>query len=67
MKPSELREFTYRELEMKESELREELFHLKIKKKMGELEDVTKIKKIKKDIARVLTELNERKRKGEMK
>ncbi len=67
MKATELREFTDRELEMKEAELREELFHLRIKKKMGELEDVTKIKKVKRDIARILTILNERKRKGERK
>ncbi len=67
MKASELRELTDRELEMKEAELREELFHLKIKKKMGELEDVTKIRKIKRDIARILTILNERRRKGEAK
>ncbi len=65
MKPSELREMTNRELEMKEAELREELFHLKIKKKFGELENVSRIKYVKKDIARILTILNERKRKGE--
>ena len=67
MKAYELREMTDRELEMKEAELREELFHLKIKKKMGELEDVTRIRKVKRDIARILTILNERKRKGERK
>ncbi len=64
MKASELREMTDRELEMKLSELREDLFHLKVKKKLGELEDVAKVQKVKRDIARILTIMNERKRKG---
>ena len=64
MKVSELREMTDRELELKLSELREDLFHLKIKKKLGELEDVAKVRKVKRDIARILTIMNERKREG---
>ncbi len=59
MKASELRELSTDELEHKLSELKAQLFTLKMKKFIS-LENPLKIRHIKKDIARILTILKER-------
>ena len=59
MKPAELRELSMEELETKSRELRAELFNVKIKKATGQLEDMSKLGLLKKDIARAETILRE--------
>ncbi|MFQ6037777.1 MAG: 50S ribosomal protein L29 [Candidatus Aminicenantales bacterium] len=61
MKARELRELSEDELQQKEEELKDQLFKLKFQHALGQLEDTTKLKNIKKDRARILTILNERK------
>jgi len=60
LKAKELRKLTNDELIAKYNELKNKLFHLKIKKTFGQVEDTAVIRIIKKDIARILTILNER-------
>jgi len=61
MMPSEIREMTVNEIENKEKELNEDLFRLKFKLATGELEDTSKIKMTRRDIARLKTILKEKK------
>ena len=60
MKTSELREKTSDELLVKEQEMRRELFNLRFQKAKGEIENPMRIRAIRKDIARVLTVLTEK-------
>ncbi len=62
MKVSEIRELSTEELQHKLSELKAQLFTLKMKKFIS-LENPLKIRHLKKDIARILTILKERERK----
>ncbi len=62
MKPAEIRELSSEELVKKEAELREDVFRLRFKLSTGELEDTSKIKQAKKDIARIKTILGQRER-----
>jgi len=59
--PSEIREMTVNEIENKEKKLSEDLFRLKFKLATGELEDTSKIKMTRRDIARLKTILKEKK------
>lgn len=59
--PSEIREMTVNEIENKEKELSEDLFRLKFKLATGELDDTSKIKMTRRDIARLKTILKEKK------
>lgn len=59
MKAKELRELSEEELREKERQLRRELFNLRFQKESGQLGNTALIKKIKKDLARVLTILRE--------
>jgi len=61
MKVIEVRELSVEELNSKVKALKEELFVLKFQQATGKVEGATKAKQIKKDIARCLTVLNERK------
>lgn len=61
MKSSELRELTLDELAKKETDMRKELFNLRFQKATGEIENPMRIRSIKKDIARVLTVITEKK------
>ncbi len=63
MKASELKDLTLEELEKKETDMRKELFNLHFQKATGEIENPMRIRAIKKDIARVLTVITEKKRK----
>jgi len=60
MKGTALREQSVEELNQKLSTLEEQLFKLRFQKSTGQIEDPTKIRTVRKDIARVLTVLNER-------
>ncbi|MEO0144840.1 MAG: 50S ribosomal protein L29 [candidate division WOR-3 bacterium] len=55
-----MRKLTNDELIVKYNELKNKLFDLKIKKTFGQVEDTASIRIIKRDIARILTILNER-------
>lgn len=60
MKASELRELSTTELNKKMDELREDLLRLRFKLSTGELEDTTKMKSSRRDVARIQTILNQR-------
>jgi len=62
MKATELRELTDDELLNKESELKDQLFKLKFQHTLGQLENAMKLKAIRKDLARIKTILNEKKK-----
>lgn len=64
MKAAELRNMSVEELSAKHAELKENLFRLKFKMTTGDLEDVSQINKTKKDIARILTIINEKRAEG---
>ncbi len=60
MKPKEIREKTLKELEQKIHSLKEELFNLRYQAKTGRLEKPSRIRNIKKDIARINTIFKEK-------
>ncbi len=62
MKARELRNLTSEELEAKERDLTEQLFRLRLQFSTGQAEAAKNIKRVKRDIARVKTVLNEKKR-----
>lgn len=64
MKAAELRNLSKAELQKKEMELREDLFRLKFKLSTADLEDTSKVGKVKKDIARIKTILKEKENEG---
>jgi large subunit ribosomal protein L29 len=59
MKAKELRDLSAEELNEKEQELGRELFNLRFQKATGQLGNTAMLGKIKKDLARVKTVLNE--------
>ena len=61
MKISALREMTLDELVQKKEELVEELFNLRFQATTGQIENPIKMRSIRRDIARILTLLKERK------
>jgi len=60
MKASELREQTVEELQDREKELAEKLFALRLQRVTGQLESPAKMRDAKRDLARVLTVLREK-------
>ncbi len=60
MKIKDVRELSTEELNNQIYSLKEELFNLKRKKAVGSLENNLEIRRVRKDIARVLTVLKER-------
>jgi large subunit ribosomal protein L29 len=67
MKASELREKTVNELDGVLVDLKSELFNLRFQLATGQLENTSRIKTVKKDIARVKTVLRERELNTEVK
>ena len=61
MKPTELRELSDDELVQREEELKDQLFKLKFQHALGQLDDAMKLNNVKRDRARILTILRERK------
>jgi large subunit ribosomal protein L29 len=59
LKPKELRTLTRDELEQRLREAREELFNLKFQHKTGQLSNPLRIREVRKDIARLMTLLDE--------
>jgi large subunit ribosomal protein L29 len=60
MKASELRDQTVDELQDKERDLAEQLFALRLQKVTGQLEKPSRVRQVRKDLARVMTVLNEK-------
>ncbi len=60
MKIKDARELNELELEEKVKELKEELFNLRFQEATGQLENVMRIKEVRRSIARVKTVLRER-------
>lgn len=64
MKASEMRDKTVDELQQQRQDLKKELFNLNFQKVTGEIENPMRIRKVRKDVARILTVINEKNRKG---
>ena len=60
MKAQELRDQTVEELVDKERDLAEQLFALRLQKVTGQLEKPSRVRQVRKDLARVLTVLREK-------
>ena len=60
MKAAELRELSTADLNVKLEEARSELFNLRFQKATRQLDNTARVKTVKKDIARILTELRAR-------
>jgi large subunit ribosomal protein L29 len=59
MKPNDLRKMTSEDLLKKQAESTQELFNLKFQLHTGRLENSSKLKSVRKDIARINTILTE--------
>ncbi|BDU49531.1 50S ribosomal protein L29 [Haliovirga abyssi] len=60
MKANELKALAAEELVNKEKELKEELFNLKFQLSLGQLTNTTRVRQVRRDIARIKTILGER-------
>ena len=60
MKASEMRDLPYEELQDKLDESKEELFNLRFQVATGQLDNPSRVTVVKKEIARMLTELRAR-------
>jgi large subunit ribosomal protein L29 len=61
-KPAELREKSIDELQTRERDLNEQLFKLRFQRATGNIEQPSKIRQVRREIARIKTLLNERSR-----
>jgi large subunit ribosomal protein L29 len=64
MEAKQIREMSGDELALKRRELKEEAFHLRLRKATGQLESPMKLRQIKRDLARLETILREREIRG---
>ena len=60
MKATEIRELSTEQLQAKLKELKEELFNLRFQLAINQLENPHRITAVKRDIARIMTVLNEK-------
>jgi large subunit ribosomal protein L29 len=60
LKATDLRAASVDELRAKERELAEQLFNLRIQKAIGQLEKPSRLREIRRDLARVMTVLGEK-------
>jgi large subunit ribosomal protein L29 len=60
MKAAELRDLGADELGVKEREITDELFRMRIQKSMGQLENPDKIRMVRRDLARIKTVLRQK-------
>jgi len=60
MKTKEIRGFSVEEMETKLAELQDKLFKQKFQKTLGQLDNPYKLRQTKKDIAKILTVLTEK-------
>ena len=63
-KASDMRNMTVDELRQDHQDMKKELFNLNFQKVTGEIENPMRIRQVRKDIARILTVINEKNRKG---
>ena len=63
MKSQDFRDLSIAELKEKHKQFKEELFNLRFQNAIGQLNNVSRIKEVKKNIARVLTALTEKEEK----
>ena len=61
MKNKEIKTLSIDELKNKSSLLKKDLFNLRFKKVNGQLEDTAKVSELKRNIAKMLTQLNNKK------
>lgn len=61
MKAKEIRNLTTEELRDKETDLAQQLFALRLQRVTGQIESPAKVRQARRDLARVLTVLTERK------
>ena len=59
MKAGEIRKLTPEEMELKVASMQQELFNLRFRHKIGQLENPKKLMFLKRDIARLMTIKNE--------
>lgn len=64
MKASKLRDLTIDDLELEQEELSRQLFQLRLQKATGQLDNVSKIKAVRHDLARVKTVITEKEEKN---
>ena len=62
MKNKEINKLSNDELEKKLNTLKKDLFNIRFKRANGPLEDTSKFSLLKKDIAKILTKLNRKKK-----
>jgi len=62
LKADKIREMDHDELVAKLDQLKEDIFHTRVKKDTGQLEQVGLLRELRKDVARVRTVLSERSR-----
>jgi len=60
MKVQEVRELNVDDLRLQEKDLRDQIFRMRIQKAMGQAETPTKVRALRRDLARVLTVLREK-------
>ena len=60
MKSKEINKLSKDELSNKLDKLKKDLFNMRFKKTNGPLEDPSKVPQVKKDVARVLTKINQK-------
>jgi large subunit ribosomal protein L29 len=60
VKASDVRELGVDELRVREKELDDQLFRLRIQKSMGQLEAPAKVRELRRDLARIKTILREK-------
>ena len=59
MKASEIRELTTAQMQEKEKQYKEELFNLRFQQATGQLENTARLNKVRKNIARIKTVLQQ--------
>jgi large subunit ribosomal protein L29 len=65
MKPEEIRHLTADQLEEELAKLKKEQFNLRFQRASGQLENTSRVREVRRDIARIKTAQGERRRSGE--
>ncbi len=65
MKTKEIRELSIQELQARKRELRQETFHLKLQQQSGQLEKPSRIRELRREVARIETFLTQKNRAAE--
>ena len=62
MKVQEVREMSGDDLRLQEKDLRDQIFRMRIQKAMGQTDTPTKVRELRRDLARVLTVLRDKRK-----